>query len=279
MFRVEIMQERDFPFAVQLTDQMNWGMVEEDFKFMKRLEPEGCFVLFADQERVGVATTVSFGKKGWFGNLIVVEKHQGKGAGSLLVKHSINYLRTKGVKTIGLYAYINKVDFYQRLGFEYDSEFTVLRGKGFSSTLSAIVSEAGKGDVEQIIDCDTACFGASRRKIIEAMLNESNNVGYKCSRNGRVVGYALARVYDGISYLGPLICAREKGDLAISLLEAVLDRLKDAEVWLCLSRSEEQLFSLLMKNRFVEEFPVARMFLGQDSADNCVNVPESLERG
>jgi GNAT superfamily N-acetyltransferase len=279
MFRVKTMSERDFPFAVQLTDQMDWGMVEEDFKFMKKLEPEGCFVLFTGQERAGVATTISFGKKGWFGNLIVTEKHRDRGAGSILVEHSVKYLRSRGVKAIGLYAYVGKVNFYERLGFEYDSEFIVLRGKGFSSAVNASVSEAGRKDMKQIIECDTVCFGASREKILEASLNDPKNVGYKCTHNDKVVGYALAKVYDGIADLGPLICPRIHSDLAISLLEAVLNRLKGVDVSLCLPRREEQVLGMLLKNNFVEKFHVARMFLGEDSVNDCVYVAESLERG
>jgi GNAT superfamily N-acetyltransferase len=279
MFHVRTLSEQDFPFAVQLTDQMDWGMVEEDFKFMKRLEPEGCFVLFAEQERAGIATTVNFGKKGWFGNLIVTEKQRNRGAGSLLVEHSVKYLRSRGVKTIGLYAYIDKVDFYERLGFEYDSEFIVLRGKGFSSTVNASVSEAGRKDMQQIIECDAVCFGAPREKIFKAILKDRENVGYKCMRNGTVVGYALAKVYDGMADLGPLVCPRGHSDLAISLLEAVLNRLKEVDLSLCLPRSEKRVLSMLLKNRFVEQFRVARMFLGQESVNDCVYVAESLERG
>ena len=56
---------------------------------------------------MGIATCISFGKVGWFGNLIVKEEIRHKGAGSLLVKHAIDYLQGKGVETIGLYAYPN----------------------------------------------------------------------------------------------------------------------------------------------------------------------------
>jgi predicted GNAT family acetyltransferase len=258
---------------------MDWGMVEEDFRFMKGLEPEGCFVLFAERERAGVATTVSFGEKGWFGNLIVTEKHRNRGAGSLLVEHSVKYLRSRGVKTIGLYAYIDRVNFYERLGFKCDSEFIVLRGKGFSSTVNASVSEARRKDMQQIIECDAVCFGASRKKILEAILNDPKNVGYKCKRDGKMVGYALAKVYDGIADLGPLVCLRRHGDLAISLLEAVLNRLNGVDVSSCLPRREEQVLSWLLKNKFVEKFRVARMFLGEGSVNDCVYVAESLERG
>jgi predicted N-acetyltransferase YhbS len=279
MFSIKTMTRQDSPFAVQITDQMNWGMVKEDFEFMMKLEPEGCFVLLDDRERVGIATTVSFGKKGWFGNLIIAESHRKKGAGSSLVRHSVDYLGGRGVETVGLYAYVNKVNFYRRLGFEYDLEFTVLKGKGFSSAKQEGVIEARKEDMRQIIDYDGLCFGASRSKVLEPLLSDSGNVGYVYMEGNRMRGYALAKVYDGTADLGPLVCPRGRSDLAISLLEAVLHRLTDAEVSLCLPKKEKSVISRLMENGFVESFPVVSMFLNPGTVNDCVYVAESLERG
>lgn len=279
MLRVEIMSEQDFPFAVEITDRVNWGMIEEDFKFMVRLEPEGCFVLFSDQERIGIATTVSFGKKAWFGNLIVKESHRKKGAGSLLVEHSVDYLKSKGVETIGLYAYMNKINFYRRLGFEYDSEFVVLKGKGFPSATKESVALARKGNAQQIINLDKVCFNASRSKTLEPILGNPSNIGYVCAEDGKLIGYMLAKAYDGIADLGPAVCPKGRGDLAISLLGATIGRLGGAEITLCLPRNEKSLLQWLMEHGFVEDFAVARMFRGPARVGNCIYVAESLERG
>ena len=67
MFHVEKMTPKDYMFAVELANTMNWNMTVEDFKFNSRLEPNGCFVLFDDSKRVGVATCISYGSVGWFG--------------------------------------------------------------------------------------------------------------------------------------------------------------------------------------------------------------------
>ncbi len=279
MFRVENMSEQDFPFSVQITDQMNWNMVEDDFKFMMELEPEGCFVLFYGQERVGIATTVSFGKIGWFGNLIVAESQRKRGAGSLLVKHSIEYLKGKGADTVGLYAYIDRIPFYKNLGFEYDSGFTVLTGKGFSSTKGAYIVEARRKDMQRIVNCDSICFGSSRRKVLEPILGSLNNLGYTYVEEEKMLGFALAKVWDDIADLGPLVCSQGRDGIAISLMEAVLNELKGFEVSLCLPQKEKSVLDMLMRHGFVSSFHVARMFLHPSSISNCVYVAESLERG
>ena len=117
MFQIKLMHPEDFDFAIELANTMDWNMAIEDFQFMTSLEPDGCFVLFDDSKPIGIATSNSYGKVGWFGNLIVKEEYRGKGAGSQLVKHAIDYLHGKGVETIGLYAYPNLVEFYSQLGF------------------------------------------------------------------------------------------------------------------------------------------------------------------
>ncbi len=113
MFKVKTMQPKDFLFATELANTMDWNMAPEDFQFNLMLEPEGCLILFDDSKPLGIATCISYGKVGWFGNLIVKEEARHRKAGSLLVKHAINYLQTKGVETIGLYAYPNLQNFTQ----------------------------------------------------------------------------------------------------------------------------------------------------------------------
>lgn len=278
MFQVKTMCAEDFEFALKITEQMEWGLAKEDFEFMMELEPEGCFVLFDDSERIGIATTVSYGKVGWFGNLIISADRRKRGGGSMLVKHALKSLADRKVKTVGLYAYIDKIPFYTQLGFKYDSEFTALKGKSFSSATSANLKEAEKQDIKKIIDCDQTCFGASRRKLLEPILLYSKNFSYISIENNRIVGFAVAKTYDGMAELGPVMCEPERSDIAISLLETTLSRLKGLEVSMCVPKKETAIFK--MRNAsFKESFTVARMFFGLPMTDKCIYMPESLERG
>ena len=80
MFHAEKMRPEDFSFAVQLANTMDWNMAESDLEFMTKLEPDGCFVLLHGDEPVGMATCISYGKIGWFGNLAVKPRNTGKRA-------------------------------------------------------------------------------------------------------------------------------------------------------------------------------------------------------
>lgn len=279
MLHVENMTPEDFEFAIRLTDTMNWKLADEDFEFMLKLEPQGCFVLFDAAKRIGIVTVVSFGRIGWLGNLIVAETHRKKGAGSLLAKHAVNYLMNKGVKTVGLYAYIDKIPFYKRLGFEYESEFAVLEGRGFSSPIKPRLRKARKEDVREIVEFDKTCFGDSRKKLLTHILLNHNNHCYLYAENGKITGYAASKVYEDTAELGPLVCSYGRSDISIALLEANLNKLDGLEVSLCVPKKETAILSILTKSGFAENFRVARMFFKPQTVKDCVYLAESLERG
>ena len=279
MFDIKRMSAEDFEFAVRLTDTMKWDLGEEDFEFMTRLEPNGCLVLLCNSERVGIATAIGYGQVGWLGNIIVSENHRGKGGGSLLVEHAIDYLTRRGVETIGLYSYLDRIPFYAKHNFQYDSKFIVLKGRGFSASTQADVRQADEEDMQQIIDLDRLCFGGSRSKLLEPVLLDPSNSCYVSKAGDRILGFAVAKAYADISEIGPLVCERRCGDIAIDLLKRSLDRMRGCEVSLCIPEKESEILSLLMRHGFREDFRLARMFRGTPVINDYIYVAESLERG
>jgi ribosomal protein S18 acetylase RimI-like enzyme len=279
MFRVGKMKTQDFPFAVDLANTMNWNMVVADFELAAKLEPDGCFILSRDSRRLGIATCVSYGKVGWFGNLIVQEEQRRKGAGSLLLKHAINYLKDNEVETIGLYAYPNLIEFYNRFGFEPDMDFLVLQGKPSFSIKDVKLREATKQDIPALIEFDSQCFGASRKKLLEHILENKENLCYVSAAGDEVTGYVAAKVYGEMAEVGPLICPANHVDEAVLLLKTILSRLRGRSVFICIPKKETDLLAVLSNAGLQEDFRVARMFLGTAIVTDCIYVAESLERG
>jgi GNAT superfamily N-acetyltransferase len=279
MFRVKSMSAGDFQFATKLANTMDWKMAKEDFEFMLSLEPEGCFVAFQASTRVGIATCVSFGKVGWFGNLIVKEKHRKKGVGSLLVKHAVNYLQSKGVQTIGLYAYPHLTGFYGNLGFKPEQDFSVLHAETLDSLAAETLPKVGRRQIQAIEEFDSCCFGGNRQRLLESIILEKSNLCYYKSECNEVEGYAAATVYEKTAWVGPLICREGKVDVAVSLLRATLGKLTGKSVYAVLPKKETALADMLFSAGFRKDFSVSRMFLGQPVAKNCIYMAESLERG
>jgi GNAT superfamily N-acetyltransferase len=273
------MSAEDFAFAIDITNPMDWGLTKADFEFMLKLEPEGSFVLLDGSEKVGIATTVSFGQVGWFGNLIVRKDERKKGGGSLLVNHALKYLQTKKAKTVGLYAYSDAIPFYTRLGFKYDSDFTVLKGTCASSSVDAHVTVSRRHNLEQIVEFDQNCFGAARRKVLEPILIDPGNFCYVAFEDNRLVGFAVAAVYGKTAEVGPMVCSQKRSDIAISLINAAINRLKGYDVSLCVRKKDVSVIETLMKHGFSESFTVSRMFFGKPITRDCIYAAESLERG
>jgi ribosomal protein S18 acetylase RimI-like enzyme len=278
MFHVKTISEDDFAFAVDLTDTMGWNLTEEDFMFMKRLEPKGCFIVLDNSERVGVTTSIGFDTMGWIGNVIIRGDYRGRGAGSLLVRHALSFLKQQ-VETIGVYAYHDKIPFYQQLGFEYDSDFMVFKGKGVSSGSMSYGREATKTDISEIVALDERCFGASRSKVLEALLLDSGNLCYVAEAQRSLRGFVVAKVYHEGAEVGPLVCREGCSTVAVDLVRAALHRLGGVEVVMCVPAKASQIRDALMRWGLREDFRVARMFYGDPSVGDCVFLAESLERG
>ncbi len=279
MLKVKTMQPGDFSFATDLANTMDWNMAPEDFQYNSQLEPEGCFVLFEDTKPVGIATCISYGKTGWFGNLIVKKEIRHRGAGSLLVKHAINYLQSRGVETIGLYAYPNLIKFYGNLGFKANEDFIVLEAQTISSSSIEPLPEIGKLHFQAIIKFDKDCFGGDRAKLLESIIFEQGNLGYYLPKKTGIVGYIAATVYESMAWVGPLLCQEDNVEDAIKLVKGALVKLSGKRVFAAIPRKENALTNTLFANGFKEVFSVVRMYLGTNTGRNCIYLAESLERG
>jgi GNAT superfamily N-acetyltransferase len=279
MLQVKPMQVEDFQFATELANTMNWNMAPEDFEFNLSLEPKGCFVAFDSSKRIGIATCISFGRLGWFGNLIVSEKYRKKGIGSLLVKHSIDYLNSKGAKTVGLYAYNNLTDFYSGLGFKQDNDFILVTVDNLDCNTTHTQLEPGVKHIREIIKFDNDFFGGNRAKLLESIILEKGNLSYCWMENDQVTGYVAATVYERMAWVGPLICKTGKTEVANSLVTSVFSKLNGLGVYAVLPKKETELSSLFSKFGFKVEFSVSRMFFGEKVSKNCIYLAESLERG
>lgn len=283
MFHVEKMSDDDFEFAVDLTDSVDWGFVEDDFKFMMRLEPEGCFVLYNDEVKIGIATTISYDGMGWFGNLIVEHQHRGKGAGAFLVRHALKYLVNKGANFVGLYSYVSKVPFYESLGFTRNIGYKAMRAEKLSPSEllknNSEIQEASKQDLKNLVEYDKGRFGADRGKLLKAIMAIPRNMCYLSYKNSRLRGYIMAKVYKGVAEIGPLVCERKKNNLELGLLQAVFGEIEGYDVSLCLPEKESNVLDFLQKWGFVDDFPLTRMFFNRTTSTEAIASAESLERG
>jgi hypothetical protein len=174
---------------------------------------------------------------------------------------------------------MDTVGFYGKFGFKCDATFTVLEGKAHKMQVKSDIKEAKGEDLKQIIAYDSSCLNASRKKLLEAIFHKIKGLCYFYAEHGQVCGYVMAKVYDGLAEIGPLICNREYGEVAIDLIKKVFNQIEGYHVTLCIPKRETALMDFLANCGFKESFDVARMFLKPANLKDYIYMAESLERG
>ena len=125
-------KDEDIDFAYKLDLMEQWNHTINDIKRVLSFEPNGCFMAEIGGESVGHVFSVSYGRLGWIGFLIVKAEYRRRGTGTLLMKRAMNYLLSRKAKTIKLEAVSKIANLYRKLGFvdEFDSlRFTKTGGK------------------------------------------------------------------------------------------------------------------------------------------------------
>lgn len=265
--------------AIKLTDTMEWGFAEEDFKFMMKLEPEGCLVALDDAKLIGLTTTIRFENLGWIGNVIVEAEYREKGIGSIIVQRAISYLESIGATSIGLYSYVDTVPFYERLGFKRDKTFIYLVGSGAEVSEIGAVKPMGDKDFKKAVELDRDCIGVSREKLLRGIFSRSRNLCYVAFEGGDLLGFVMARGSSDAVEVGPLICKGSE-DEAVDLLNVLLRRFIGFDAYIGVPEDKFKTVSTLRTLKFREKFKVVRMYYGAIPRDKgCMLAIESLERG
>jgi ribosomal protein S18 acetylase RimI-like enzyme len=164
MIRISIMTGADIAFALEMTDIEKWGYLQDDFRRLICFEPGGCFVAWKGDRRVGMITTTSYDDYAFLGCLIVPEEQRGQGIGESLMKHAVNYLQNRGVKTIELDGVFAAAPLYRRLGFR--DKYLSLRFKRSAGKEAGDVPARSPISVDEIIAFDRRMTGLNRERVI-----------------------------------------------------------------------------------------------------------------
>ena len=230
MFHVEKMEPKDYSFAIELSNTLDWKMTIKDFEFMCTVEPLGCFVLYDDLEKLGVVTCVSFDRIGWFGNFIVKKEYRDQGAGSFLLQKAITYLKNKGVQTIGLYSYPELTDFYEKFGFKKNDEFIIFQGNPSPLIDLEVVTIAEKNDFSKILNFDRVCLGFNRDKTLNLIFSDKNNIIYFLNQGNFLKGYVVTKIYGYLAEIGPLVSRSNSESVGVKLLTKAMNNLSSCNI-------------------------------------------------
>lgn len=256
------MVSKDFGFARYLTETVRWNYNIDDFERLLYYEPEGCFVAEQNDDQVGIVTTTTYGKLAWVGSLIVLEHYRGKNVGSELMRHTIHYLKTKGVETIRLDAVPTAIPLYKRLGFKEEYDSLRFIGTGQKITCRKI-SNMKNEDLKSVFHLDTRFFGANRERVLRRVYKDFRDLCFVSFTDGKLIGYIMAK--RGLSEIkvGPWICDPKHIEIAEELLKAILNEAKGMKIWVGIPGGNKKSVNILKKYGFVDQPKSVRMYYGK----------------
>jgi GNAT superfamily N-acetyltransferase len=205
------MTAADLPLGLRLSRQAGWNQTEADWKRFLALQPDGCFVAQWGGTPVGTTTTCIFGPVAWIAMVLVEESARGRGIGTALLHHALEFLDRRHVAAVRLDATPLGLPLYERLGFV--EQFRLARYQGI---LPPAAPEAGAlaaspGHWEALAALDETVTLTDRRRLLFRLFAEESVGTFLPQGGGRLGGFLAARPGTRAVQLGPCIAAPEAG--------------------------------------------------------------------
>jgi len=258
MADISRMTKDDIPFAIQLTDAEDWGYLEDDFKRLVELDPDGCFVARDNETPVGIVSTSSYGNYAFIGTLIVDESERGRGIGEKLMNHAMEHLRSNGISSFELDAVFQAVPLYRKLGFI--DKYYSLRMFRDPDNNSGVLGSCPSDLLGQVIKFDRESTGLDRKDLLIRYFEEMPEHIYAI-RKRKVTAYAIVRPRAGDYWaIGP--CVADNPDDAETLLSALINKYGSRKISIGFPCTNMNMMEIAAKLGFQYDPPSLRMYSG-----------------
>lgn len=268
----------DLPFAMRLKAEAGFNQTEADWRRFVELQPNGCFVAELDGEPSGTVATFVFESIGWIAMLLVARPVRGRGIGTQLVKHALDYLETRGVTTVRLDATPLGRPIYERLGFV--AEYELLRMEGVSPGSESRPAEPISAEqLGAVLELDQEITGTNRRRLIERLFKEAPNAMCGIEDAGKLSGYVTFREGTQAAQLGPGIALN--AEVGQSLGNTAMQRLKGRPVFVDIPADNHAAVDWAQAKHLLVQRPFTRMRRGEPIDDNprCLWASSGPEKG
>ena len=266
-------RENDVEFVYTLCKNESWNYSRKRIERVHHYEPNGCFVAVVNRKRVGHVFSISYGKVGWIGLLIVNRKHRRMGIGTLLMRRAINYLQNLGVETVKLEAVSEIAGLYRKLGFirEFDSlRFRKVNEKDNQSTNLNVKPLRGN-QITETAKFDSRHFGANRTRVLRQLFEDNPELCFTSRKNSQIVGYIMCYEMETGYRIGPWICNPHYPQIARALILKCMQTIEtDAKLYVGVPALNNTSVKLLQDLDFELYCKSVRMYLGKKPANEHV---------
>lgn len=265
--RMRLLTKADLDFADSLRALAGWNQPRRDWERFLTAEPQGCFLAQWDGVPAGTATTLVYGSElAWIGMLLVHPDFRRRGIGAALIRHSVDYLRRRGVRCIKLDATPLGKTVYDGLGFK--DEWTFARWETENCRPREAVDESRirpwrSEDAKSVDELDSAIFGASRLKMMVALVRDSIFTLVHASSSGAIEGYGVLRVGARAFYLGPVVA--KSAPVGRALIVALATRVTGKSIYWDAPDPNASVVELPEQLGFTRQRTLTRMYLGENA--------------
>jgi ribosomal protein S18 acetylase RimI-like enzyme len=270
--RIRRLEEQDIDAAIALTDLEQWGYTRADFRRLRALSPDGCFVAESDRRVVGVLTTTTYDGLAFLGAVIVSPDLRGKGVGRAMMEAALDHLRGQGVRTVRLNAYLDAIPFYEKLGFRREYEVIRWHGDAVTGRMQG-VRPVRFDDLEPLSRFDERYFGANRRVLLERLADEFPSTFLVSEHRGLLRGFIVGNASGDSCEVGPWVARPGSGLAATDLFGALVVAAGASEVAFSGPSRNEALLKFVRGLGVSEAFRALRMAWG---ADEFAGDPEGI---
>ena len=190
-----------------------------DLHLYRKVQPDGWFLALQDNTPVGVVGATIYQTFAHVGMMAVHPRVQRQGVGLALMQHLLAWLDGQRVPCVLLDASAAGQPLYEKLGFVAYRQVDVLQRRTGSSfhTPAPQVEPISMRDLDELVEFDTAIFGADRGRVLQALLTTFPERAFMLrSEMGQITGYVFAQE----NRIGPWVAERSQD--AEVLLQAAL---------------------------------------------------------
>jgi GNAT superfamily N-acetyltransferase len=265
MMTIRRMTIDDLPLGLGLSRQAGWNQTESDWRRFISMEPDGCFVAEFNGSPVGTTTTCVFGHQvAWIAMVLVDKSARGKGIGTGLLKHVLDYLKERKVGTIRLDATPAGRPIYEKLGFVPEYELARYEGVPILDRPSSLVPHPSPL-ASDIIEFDRRMTATDRTKMLSKFFEEFPELVRCVKRNDKVEGYIAARPGANAIQIGPCIATESTG---APLLSDALNRCEGKQVFVDIPLDNAPAVKIAESSGLGVQRCFTRMCLGERINDN-----------
>ena len=270
--KIRHLQLADIHDAMNLVLAESWNQTEKDWEILIRESQNICLAAIIDNQLVGTATAINYANSvSWIGMVLVGKNYRGRGISKILLNELFDKPQT--CKSIKLDATPAGQPVYKKLGFtdEYtisrmvNSSFASLPNINFENTIQQIRQE----DISAVIEFDKQVFGADRKQLIQAFINDFPQKSWVQKEDNNIVGFALGRQGNRHHQIGPVSAISVFA--AQQLISKALQSLKGESIVIDVLDDKPKLQAWLTSIGFVKQRYFTRMFRKNNPSPGKIN--------